>query len=154
MIMIEVNGTTRQIDLDLIPHLFGRCAMRSATDAARRVDAASGSGARVPSISERGRRRWLVLGADGRSSMAPASLPVEGLSPDGRHPVQQGLARPRRCQRCGFCQSGRIMAAVCVPRAKPQSHELDIDANIENCRCEPRTASPRHPSRRRPTEEA
>ena len=36
---------------------------------------------------------------------------IEGLSPDGSHPVQQAWVK---CQvpQCGFCQSGMIMATV------------------------------------------
>ncbi len=37
---------------------------------------------------------------------------------------------------CGYCQSGMIMAAASLLRAKPRPTDADIDANISNiCRC-------------------
>ena len=37
---------------------------------------------------------------------------------------------------CGFCQSGMLMAAAALLKAKPKPTDADIDANITNiCRC-------------------
>src|SRR5882724_6116451 len=38
---------------------------------------------------------------------------IEGLSPDGAHPVQQAWAEIDVVQ-CGYCQSGQIMSAVAL----------------------------------------
>jgi aerobic-type carbon monoxide dehydrogenase small subunit (CoxS/CutS family) len=46
---------------------------------------------------------------------------IEGLSPDGIHPVQKAWAALDVPQ-CGFCQSGMIMAATALLKAKPQPH--------------------------------
>ena len=60
---------------------------------------------------------------------------IEGLSPDGSHPVQKAWAALDVPQ-CGFCQSGMIMAAVALLAAKPQPTDADIDAAMSNiCRC-------------------
>src|SRR6516225_2462155 len=60
---------------------------------------------------------------------------IEGLSPDGTHPVQRAwidLDVPQ----CGYCQSGMIMAVVALLRDKPRPSDADIDAAITNiCRC-------------------
>ena len=60
---------------------------------------------------------------------------IEGLSPDGSHPVQKAWAALDVPQ-CGYCQCGMIMAATALLKAKPQPSDADIDAAITNiCRC-------------------
>jgi isoquinoline 1-oxidoreductase alpha subunit len=60
---------------------------------------------------------------------------IEGLSPDGTHPVQiawKELDTPQ----CGYCQSGQILAAVALLTKKPKPTDADIDAQMTNaCRC-------------------
>src|SRR5512144_2586152 len=51
---------------------------------------------------------------------------IEGLSPDGRHPLQRAWVAEEVPQ-CGYCQSGQIMAAVALLKAKPDPSEADID---------------------------
>jgi len=60
---------------------------------------------------------------------------IEGLSPDGSHPVQQAWVAEDVPQ-CGYCQSGQIMAAAAFLAEYPHPTDADIDANITNiCRC-------------------
>ena len=60
---------------------------------------------------------------------------IEGLSPDGMHPVQKAWVALDVPQ-CGFCQSGMIMAASALLKAKPNPTDADIDAAMTNiCRC-------------------
>ena len=60
---------------------------------------------------------------------------IEGLSPDGKHPVQQAWIAEDVPQ-CGYCQSGQIMAVASFLRDHPSPTDADIDANITNiCRC-------------------
>ena len=60
---------------------------------------------------------------------------IEGLSPNGSHPVQKAWAALDVPQ-CGFCQSGMIMATVALLKDKPKPTDADIDAAITNiCRC-------------------
>ena len=60
---------------------------------------------------------------------------IEGLSPNGTHPVQKVWAALDVPQ-CGFCQSGMIMATVALLKEKPNPSDADIDAAITNiCRC-------------------
>jgi isoquinoline 1-oxidoreductase alpha subunit len=83
-----------------------------------------------------------VDGRPVRSCSAPAStaigkpiLTIEGVSADGSHPIQiawKELDTPQ----CGYCQSGMIMSALALLRAKPSPTDADIDAQITNaCRC-------------------
>ncbi|CAM5772496.1 (2Fe-2S)-binding protein [Labrys miyagiensis] len=60
---------------------------------------------------------------------------IEGLSPDGGHPVQQAWLAEDVPQ-CGYCQSGQIMAAVAFLQDTPHPSDDDIDNGITNiCRC-------------------
>jgi len=64
-----------------------------------------------------------------------AILTIEGLSPDGSHPVQKAWAALDVPQ-CGYCQCGMVMATVALLKAKPQPTNADIDEAITNiCRC-------------------
>lgn len=60
---------------------------------------------------------------------------IEGLSPDGSHPVQKVWAAMDVPQ-CGYCQTGMIMTAAALLAAKPKPTDADIDAEMSNiCRC-------------------
>ena len=61
---------------------------------------------------------------------------IEGLSPDGSHPVQQAWLK-HDVPQCGYCQTGMIMAAAALLQANPQPTDADIDASMAGniCRC-------------------
>jgi isoquinoline 1-oxidoreductase alpha subunit len=60
---------------------------------------------------------------------------IEGLSPDGSHPVQQAWLELDVPQ-CGYCQAGMIMAAAALLARNASPTDDDIDAEITNiCRC-------------------
>lgn len=60
---------------------------------------------------------------------------IEGLSPDGTHPLQQAWVSEQVPQ-CGYCQSGMIMSAACLLREKPRPSVGDINSAIKNvCVC-------------------
>ncbi|WP_149194242.1 (2Fe-2S)-binding protein [Luteimonas suaedae] len=60
---------------------------------------------------------------------------IEGLSPDGSHPVQQAWLALDVPQ-CGYCQTGMIMAAASLLAQNPNPSDADIDAEMTNiCRC-------------------
>jgi isoquinoline 1-oxidoreductase alpha subunit len=60
---------------------------------------------------------------------------IEGLSPDGTHPVQRAWIALDVPQ-CGYCQSGMIMAVVALLSKRPNPTDAEIDAEITNaCRC-------------------
>jgi isoquinoline 1-oxidoreductase alpha subunit len=60
---------------------------------------------------------------------------IEGLSPDGSHPVQKTWIQLDVPQ-CGYCQPGVIMAVAALLREKPRPTDADIDAAITNiCPC-------------------
>ena len=60
---------------------------------------------------------------------------IEGLSPDGSHPVQEAWAEVDVPQ-CGYCQSGMIMTAAALIDSNANPTDDDIDAEMTNiCRC-------------------
>jgi len=60
---------------------------------------------------------------------------IEGLSPDGQHPLQKAWVALDVPQ-CGFCQSGMLMAAAALLKNKPKPTEAEVRENITNiCRC-------------------
>jgi isoquinoline 1-oxidoreductase subunit alpha len=83
-----------------------------------------------------------VDGQPVRSCIAPAATAtgksvttIEGLSPDGSHPIQRAWIELDAPQ-CGYCQSGMIMSALALLRKNPDPSDADIDAEVTNaCRC-------------------
>ena len=62
-------------------------------------------------------------------------LTIEGLSPDGTHPIQVAWKEFDTPQ-CGYCQSGMIMSTLALLQARPNPTDADIDSQITNiCRC-------------------
>lgn len=60
---------------------------------------------------------------------------IEGVSPEGRHPVQLAW-KTLDVPQCGYCQSGMIMATLALLDETPRPTDADIDRSITNiCRC-------------------
>ena len=61
---------------------------------------------------------------------------IEGLSPDGEHPVQKAWEELDVPQ-CGYCQAGQIMAAAALLARTPKPTDAQIDAAMNGniCRC-------------------
>lgn len=74
----------------------------------------------------------LSVSAVGSSSITT----IEGISPDGSHPVQQAWLE-HDVPQCGYCQAGQIMTAVSLLKNIPHPKDEDIDAafNGNLCRC-------------------
>lgn len=71
------------------------------------------------------------------SEAAGASVTtIEGLSPDGNHPVQIAW-RDLNVPQCGFCQAGQIMQASALLNENPNPSDEEILAGMEGniCRC-------------------
>jgi len=78
-----------------------------------------------------------------RSCITPISLvegrsvtTIEGLSPDGSHPLQRAWVAEQVPQ-CGYCQSGQIMqaAALLAHNKNPSRKEIIEQMNGNICRC-------------------
>ena len=61
---------------------------------------------------------------------------IEGLSPDGSHPLQRAW-REINVPQCGYCQAGQIMQAAVLLKTTPQPSDSDINAAMQGniCRC-------------------
>ncbi len=61
---------------------------------------------------------------------------IEGLSPDGNHPLQRAWQEIDVPQ-CGYCQAGQLMSAAALLAAKPTPTDADIDTAMAGniCRC-------------------
>lgn len=82
-------------------------------------------------------------GSPVRSCSTPASsaagrnvTTIEGLSPDGSHPLQiawQEIDVPQ----CGYCQAGQLMSAAALLDRSPQPTDEEIDSAMAGnvCRC-------------------
>ena len=61
---------------------------------------------------------------------------IEGLSPEGSHPVQVAW-RELNVPQCGYCQAGQIMQAVALLNDSPKPSDEEIDSSMSGnlCRC-------------------
>ena len=61
---------------------------------------------------------------------------IEGLSPDGTHPLQR-VWEELDVPQCGYCQAGQIMSAAALLRRTPRPSDADIDTAMSGnlCRC-------------------
>jgi isoquinoline 1-oxidoreductase alpha subunit len=61
---------------------------------------------------------------------------IEGLSPDGSHPLQEAWLAENVVQ-CGYCQPGQIMTAAALLGQSPQPTDAEIDTAMSGnlCRC-------------------
>ncbi len=84
-----------------------------------------------------------VNGAPMRACVTPVSAvagrritTIEGLSPDGSHPLQRAWEEVDVPQ-CGYCQAGQIMAAAALLARTPKPTDRDIDTAMNGnlCRC-------------------
>ena len=132
MVTITVNGTQHQLDIEPDTPLLW---------ALRDVIGLTGTKYSC-GIAQCGVCTVHINGQPIRSCSVPiasvdgASITtIEGLSPDGQHPVQQAWIAEDVPQ-CGYCQSGQIMAVAAFLKDHPSPTDADIDANITNiCRC-------------------
>ena len=69
---------------------------------------------------------------------------IEGLSPEGDHPVQVAW-RDQHVPQCGFCQAGQIMQAASLLSEKPNPSDQEIldgmSGNVCRCGCYERIVS-------------
>ncbi len=132
MTSLNVNGKTHNVDL--LPDTPLLWALR---DGIGLTGTKYGCG-----IAQCGACTVHIDGEPVRSCSFPVSaavgkrvVTIEGLSADSSHPVQKAWVALDVPQ-CGFCQSGMVLAATALLKAKPNPTDADIDAAMTNiCRC-------------------
>jgi isoquinoline 1-oxidoreductase alpha subunit len=133
MVAIKLNGTRRSIDADpqtpllwvirdivgLTGTKFG-CGIGACGACTVHVD-----GQAVRSCT------MTLADADGHDVVT-----IEGLSPDGTHPVQRAW-EANNVPQCGYCQPGQIMQAAALLKQTPHPTDQDIVAAMAGniCRC-------------------
>jgi len=84
-----------------------------------------------------------VDGKATRSCVTPVSsvsgrevITIEGLSPEGSHPVQQAWI-DEDVPQCGYCHSGQVMSAAALLKENPEPSDAEIDRAMAGniCRC-------------------
>lgn len=132
MIRFTLNGEIQELDLDPATPLLW--VLR---DALGLTGTKFGCG-----IAQCGACSVHLDGKATRSCVIPLSAvagrsvtTIEGLSPDGNHPVQRAWIEYNVPQ-CGYCQSGQVMAASALLAENPTPSDADIDRAMTNiCRC-------------------
>ena len=63
-------------------------------------------------------------------------ITIEGLSPDGNHPLQTAWITGNVPQ-CGYCQAGQLMSAAALLKKHPKPTDEQIDEAMSGnlCRC-------------------
>ena len=132
MIMLEVNGERRTVAMPGDTPLLWVLRDELNLTGTKYGCGIAQCGACAVHVDDQIRRSCVLpLAGVGASKV----VTIEGLSKDRSNPVQRMWVEEDVPQ-CGYCQSGQIMAAVALLRAKPKPTDADIDAAMTNiCRC-------------------
>ena len=133
MITVKVNGVNRQFlgdpnmpvlwyvrdELGLTGSKFG-CGMGLCGACTVHLDGVAVRGCVTPMASAEGKELTTI----------------EGLDPDGNHPVQRAW-RANNVPQCGYCQSGQIMQAASLLNQNPDPSDQEITDGMAGniCRC-------------------
>ena len=133
MVRLRVNGTARSFDGDPATPLLWYLRDELALTGTKFGCGMALCGACTVHLDGQPVRACIlgVGNADGKHVVT-----IEGLSPDGNHPVQQAW-RALDVAQCGYCQSGQIMQAVALLQTTPKPTDRQIDDAMAGnlCRC-------------------
>jgi len=130
---ISVNGQSREVNADpAMPLLWVLRDILGMTGTKYGCGIGQCGACTVHLDGEAVRSCQIPLGAVGDKKITS----IEGLSADGKHPVQQAWVESQVPQ-CGYCQSGQIMSAAALLASKPDPTDQDIDRFMAGnvCRC-------------------
>jgi aerobic-type carbon monoxide dehydrogenase small subunit (CoxS/CutS family) len=132
VIEIVVNGVTRKVDVPgdtpllwVLRETLGLTGTKFACG----ISVCGSCTVHVDGVA----RRSCVLPV--RAVAGKSVTTIEGLSPDGDHPLQRAWLAEEVSQ-CGYCQPGIIMEAAALLTKRKNPSDAEIDAAITNlCRC-------------------
>ena len=133
MITLNINGRSHQVDADPeTPLLWVLREWLGLTGTKYGCGVAQCGACSVHVDGAVMRSCQIQVGTLGKSKV----ITIEALSPDGlSHRIQKAWL-DHEVPQCGYCQSGQIMAAAALLKAKPNPTDADIDEAITNiCRC-------------------
>lgn len=133
MARLNINGHTIEVDVDGETPLLWVLREQLGLTGTKYSCGIGVCGACTVHIDGEAVRACVIpVGALGESDKV---VTIEGLSPDGSHPVQRAWAELDVPQ-CGYCQPGMIMSVAALLKENPNPSDADIDANLTNiCRC-------------------
>ena len=133
MIRLTVNGVERELDVDPATPLLWALRDTLGLRGTKYGCGVAQCGSCTVHLNGRALRSCVtpVGSIEGRSVTT-----IEGLSPDGEHPVQRAW-KELGVPQCGFCQVGQIMSAAALLAEVPHPSDDDIDAGMAGnvCRC-------------------
>jgi isoquinoline 1-oxidoreductase alpha subunit len=133
MIKLNVNGSEREVEADPdMPLLWALRDLLGLTGTKFGCGMAQ-CGACTVHVDGEARRSCITpIGALAGRKVTT----IEGLSPDGQHPLQRAWVEVNTPQ-CGYCQVGQIMSAAALLRQKPRPTDQEIDSALAGnlCRC-------------------
>ena len=130
---LDVNGTTREVEAPAdMPLLWVLRDLLGITGVKFGCGVAQCGACTVHLDGTPTRSCVLPVSAVGKRKV----LTIEGLSPDGSHPVQRAWTDVDVVQ-CGYCQSGQILVAAALLERNADPTDGDIDAALSGniCRC-------------------
>lgn len=133
MIELTVNGVARRLDASPdMPLLWALRDVLDLTGTKYGCGIAQCGACTVHVDGEPQRSCALTLGAVAGRRVTT----IEGLHPEGRHPVQLAWVAEQVPQ-CGYCQSGQIMSAAALLARNPRPSQAEIHGAMEGhiCRC-------------------
>jgi isoquinoline 1-oxidoreductase alpha subunit len=133
MVRLIVNGAEHQVDADpQMPLLWALRDVLGLTGTKFGCGIAQCGACTVHVDGEAVRSCALPIGALEGSRVTT----IEGLSPDGQHPLQKAWQEVNTPQ-CGYCQVGQIMSAAALLEQKPKPSDEEIDDALSGnlCRC-------------------
>jgi len=133
MVNLRVNGGTRAVDADpAMPLLWALRDLLGLTGTKYGCGIGACGACTVHLNGEAVRSCVTAIGDVGNQEITT----IEGLSPDGTHPVQRAWV-DNNVPQCGYCQAGQIMQAAALLKDTPKPSDQQItDAMSGNiCRC-------------------
>jgi len=132
MIVLTVNGTRHELDVEPETPLLWILRDEIGLTGTKYGCGIAQCGACTVHVDDQPVRSCSLAVGDANGTSIKT---IEGLSPDGSHPVQKAWIAEDVPQ-CGYCQTGQIMAVVALLKSIPKPTDAEIDDNLTNiCRC-------------------